>query len=60
MRLLDRSRTAISTILATTLTLCVTEASAQNPPARPQGERPAPAPAGAAPAPAGAAPPSRG
>ncbi|WP_437308811.1 hypothetical protein [Sorangium sp. So ce388] len=60
MRLLDRSRTAISTILATTLALCVTEASAQNPPARPQGERPAPAPAGAAPAPAGAAPASRG
>ncbi|WP_437837290.1 hypothetical protein [Sorangium sp. So ce1153] len=60
MRLLDRSRTAISTILATTLALCVTEASAQNPPARPQGERPAPAPAGAAPAPAGAATPPRG
>ncbi|WP_437929410.1 hypothetical protein WMF37_09115 [Sorangium sp. So ce291] len=56
MRLLDRSRTATSTILATTLALCVTEASAQNPP----GQRPAPAPAGAAPAPAGAAPASRG
>ncbi|MGK3990947.1 hypothetical protein WME99_48320 [Sorangium sp. So ce136] len=56
MRLLDRSRTAISTILATTLALCVTEASAQNPP----GQRPAPAPAGAAPAPAGAAPAGRG
>ncbi|WP_437328084.1 hypothetical protein [Sorangium sp. So ce381] len=57
MRLLDRSRTAISSILATTtIVLCVTQASAQNPPGRTQGERPVPAPAGAAPAPAGAAP----
>ncbi|WP_437735619.1 hypothetical protein [Sorangium sp. So ce1335] len=61
MRLLDRSRTAFSTILATTVVLCASHASAQNQPGRAQGERPAPAgaapaPAGAAPAPAGAAP----
>ncbi|WP_437690959.1 hypothetical protein [Sorangium sp. So ce176] len=64
MRLLDRSRTAIPTILATTVVLCVSHASAQNQPGGAQGERPAPAgaapapaaPAGAAPAPAGAAP----